>query len=250
MNLTSDELGDYVDSRGRTRRSTSAKQPLDGKRVGLALVAALVVSGGIAAITTTGPPRRTPSATVQPTARASSRQSPLGSPMLTVHSEYFWADQPTTASYEPRYGFRYDSFRGFFAPVEATIIRNRSGDYTIDVPNHGAPATVQLSAEDHSSSCYEVDFETFGHDQRLHVVCVNIGTSAPSVYTGPFAGGGTDSRFTVAIVWPATPPGFPAATTSSGAICDKAGPRPLYFGGRLSRARGDRIQAGQTGSRA
>ena len=172
-----------------------SRKPLATKWLGVA-VAAVIVWAVIGGLVSRHPDHRVPS-TAQPP--PTTPASP-GSSVPTSLTEYFWADQPTSPSYSPTYGARYDRVWGFLGSVDAKITRNGPGDYTVDFPDVPAgTGSAQISAYASPSTCYSPELDATGAYERIHVICMNIGIQAPSAYIGPLAGVNVDSPFAVAI---------------------------------------------------
>jgi hypothetical protein len=194
------ELGDYMGASRQTKPPLSSKKPLAGKRLGLAAVAAVIVCAGLATFTDTKPDRRAPSGAASRAEPAPSLGAPAppASPLPSGSAEYLSADLPTKPSYNPSHGTRYDAARRSFGPVDATITRNRPGDYTIDLPDLADPDdTIQVVAYDSPSICYSAESQAIGVDEHIRVLCVRLLRYAFPVFTTPI-----DSRFTVALIQP------------------------------------------------
>jgi hypothetical protein len=192
MRREADELPAYIEASGQTKPPAASKKPSRGKWLGLA-VAAVIVWAGIATSIDTKPPARVPDrAELAP---SPSRPAPLDSPLPAGSVEYLLADLPTASTYRPNHGALYNAARGFLEAVDATITRNRPGDYTIGLPNLAAPdLLIQISAYDSPSICYSAGSETVGVDEQIRVLCLTLVPNAFPVFTTP-----TDSRFTVAL---------------------------------------------------
>ena len=146
----------------------------------LAVIALLVASGAFilaagAFAVAAGGLARHPVAAVTPTAESAwplyAEIEPGSGPSFRP-SAAAWADQPTAAWYQPRYGADYSSPTAGVEAVDATVRRSGTGRYTVIFRGLGAPAgTARADAYSSAATCDAVGWAALGVDEHVDVVC-------------------------------------------------------------------------------